>query len=152
MGLTGWGRVGDPSTLRMVIWPEAERAQNSMGTVSAEGGTIRVSPGLDAAAEFLAELLDGVGRSRRLPQRRRQACEDEQAPAGFFQAAGDGAALQAPFPQERLAAGLNFGGGLGVDHVAVVFGQLVVQVLGRMGEKVPMLMHGAALDRQLLAA
>ena len=35
----GWERVSHPSTLRMAIWPEARSAQNSMGTVSAQGRT-----------------------------------------------------------------------------------------------------------------
>ena len=46
---------------------------------------------------------------------------------------------------------LDLGLRLGVDHVPVVLGQLVVQVLGRMGEQVAVLMNRAALDRQLLA-
>ncbi len=39
----GWERVSHPSTLRMAIWPEASRAQSSMGTVSAQGSTVWVS-------------------------------------------------------------------------------------------------------------
>ena len=38
-----------------------------------------------------------------------------------------------------------------LDHVAAVLGQLVVQVLGRMADEVAVLVHGAALDRQVLA-
>src|SRR3954468_6788883 len=38
----GWPRVCQPSTLRMLIWPEASRAQNSMAAVSAEGSTVCV--------------------------------------------------------------------------------------------------------------
>src|SRR3954470_11988905 len=34
--------VGQPSTFRMVIWPEASSAQNSMAAVSAEGRTVWV--------------------------------------------------------------------------------------------------------------
>src|SRR3954469_24193939 len=34
-----WARVGQPSTLCIVIWPEASSAQNSMAAVSAEGRT-----------------------------------------------------------------------------------------------------------------
>src|SRR5690349_21511535 len=36
------GRVRQPSTLRMVIWPEASRAQNNIAAVSAEGSTVCV--------------------------------------------------------------------------------------------------------------
>src|SRR3712207_9221225 len=38
----GWPRLCQPSTLRMVIWPEASRAQNSIAAVSAEGSTVCV--------------------------------------------------------------------------------------------------------------
>src|SRR3712207_9135896 len=38
----GWPRLCQPSTLRMVIWPEASNAQNSMAAVSAEGRTVCV--------------------------------------------------------------------------------------------------------------
>jgi hypothetical protein len=35
-------RVCQPSTLRMLIWPEASSAQNNMAAVSAEGSTVCV--------------------------------------------------------------------------------------------------------------
>ena len=35
-------RVCQPSTLRIVIWPEASNAQNSIAAVSAEGNTVWV--------------------------------------------------------------------------------------------------------------
>ncbi len=38
----GRERVSHPSILRMVIWPEASRAQSSMGTVSEQGRTVCV--------------------------------------------------------------------------------------------------------------
>ena len=38
----GWPRLCQPSTLRMVIWPEASSAQNSIAAVSAEGRTVWV--------------------------------------------------------------------------------------------------------------
>ena len=56
-------------------------------------------------------------------------------------------ALQAPLAEEGLPARLDLGGGLGVDHVAIVLGQLIVQMLWRMAEEVAGLVHGAALDR-----
>src|SRR5580693_4468447 len=34
--------VCQPSTLRMLIWPEASRAQNNMAAVSADGSTVCV--------------------------------------------------------------------------------------------------------------
>ena len=42
MGSIGLSRVCQPSTLRIVIRPEAMRAQSSMGTVSAQGSTVWV--------------------------------------------------------------------------------------------------------------
>ena len=42
MGSIGLSRVCHPSTLRMVIWPEASSAQSSIGTVSAQGSTVWV--------------------------------------------------------------------------------------------------------------
>ena len=39
----GWvASVCQPSTLRMLIWPEASNAQNSMAAVSADGRTVCV--------------------------------------------------------------------------------------------------------------
>ncbi len=38
----GWPRLCQPSTLRMVIWPEASSAQNSIAAVSALGSTVCV--------------------------------------------------------------------------------------------------------------
>ncbi len=34
--------VFQPSTLRMLIWPEASKAQNNMAAVSADGNTVCV--------------------------------------------------------------------------------------------------------------
>ena len=36
------GSVCQPSTLRMVIWPEASKAQNNIAAVSADGSTVCV--------------------------------------------------------------------------------------------------------------
>ena len=40
MGLVA--SVCQPSTLRMLIWPDASKAQNSMAAVSADGSTVWV--------------------------------------------------------------------------------------------------------------
>jgi hypothetical protein len=42
-------------------------------------------------------------------------------------------------------------GGVSLDHVAIVLGQLVVEVLWGMRQEVAMLVNRAALDRQVLA-
>ena len=41
--IDGVASVCQPSTLRMVIWPEANKAQNSIAAVSADGSTVWVS-------------------------------------------------------------------------------------------------------------
>ena len=76
----------------------------------------------------------------------REAREGEQLVAGFLEAVGDGAAFEAPFADERLAPGLDPAARRGVDHVAVVVRDFLVQALGRVGEEIAMLVHGAALD------
>ena len=92
---------------------------------------------------------DGVGRPRGFPLRGVEAGEREQPVPGFFEAISHRLALQPPFPEERFAARLDLGLGLGIDHVAVVLGQLVVQGLGRVGEQVAVLVDRAALDRRI---
>src|SRR3712207_356388 len=74
----GWPRLCQPSTLRMVIWPEASSAQNSIAAVSAQGSTVCVlmlrlnsscsrSTALVVRADFhwlesyLSYLIPGVG-------------------------------------------------------------------------------------------
>ena len=52
---------------------------------------------LDPPPEFLVQPLYRVGRPRRLPLRRIETGESEQAIAGFVEAVRDGAAPQAPF-------------------------------------------------------
>jgi hypothetical protein len=79
----------------------------------------------------------------------RQAREGEEAFPGFFEAVGDRPALQVPFAQEGLPAGLHLGGGLGVDHVSAVVAQLVVESLRRVRQQVTVLVNRAPLDRRV---
>ena len=79
----------------------------------------------------------------------RKAREREEVLAGFFEAGGNGWALQPPFPEEGLTTGFNLLGRLGVDHVGVTIGEFFVQALRRMSQEVAMLMHRAALDRDV---
>ena len=60
-----------------------------------------------------------------------QKGEGEQPVAGFLQAVGDGAAFEAPFADERLAPALDLAARRGVDHVAVVVRDFLVQGHGR---------------------
>ncbi len=77
----------------------------------------------------------------------RKAQEGEQPIAGLLQTVGDAATAQAPFLEEGLALGDRLAGRLGIDHVAIVGLDLLVQRRGRMGQRVAFLMHGAALHR-----
>ncbi len=54
--------------------------------------------------------------------------ECKETVACLFQAVGERPTLQAPFAQEGLAAGFDRGGGVGVDHVAVILGQVVMHM------------------------
>src|SRR6266567_2789105 len=90
MGLAA--SVCQPSTLRMLIWPDASRAQNSIAAVSAEG---QHGLGLDPSLELLMEAFDRVCGARAPPLARWQASEGEQAIARFLQAVGGGA-LRSP--------------------------------------------------------
>jgi hypothetical protein len=51
------GSVRQPSTFRMLIWPEASNAQNSIAAVSADGSTV------DPSLELFVQTLDRIGGS-----------------------------------------------------------------------------------------
>lgn len=80
-----------------------------------------------------------------------EAGECEEPVPRFLQAIGDSPALQAPLAEKCPAPFLDLDRGVGIDHVPVVFGQLVVHMLRGMGQKVTVLVNRAALDRQLLS-
>src|SRR6266542_2889416 len=141
------GSVRQPSTFRMLIWPEASNAQNSIAAVSADGShRLRLDPSL----ELFVQTLDRIGGPGAAPLARRQPREGEEAIAGFFEAIGHRPTLEPPLADEGLAAALDLCRCRGVNHVRVVGGDLLVQTLGRMGEQVPVLVHGAALDRHAI--
>src|SRR5262245_36924508 len=77
----------------------------------------------------------------------RQPREGEEAIAGFFEAIGHRPTLEPPLADEGLATALDLRRCRGVNHVRVVGGDLLVQTLGRVRQQVPVLVHGAALDR-----
>ena len=106
--------VCQPSTLRMVICPDASSAQNNMAAVSAT--TVWV---------LMRRLNSSSSRSTALvcapaPLAGRQASEGEQPVTRFLQAVGDRPALQPPLAQEGLAPLLDLFRGFGVDHVGIV--------------------------------
>ena len=77
-----------PSTLRMLICPEASSAQNNIAAVSADG---QHGLGFDPSLELLVETLDRVCCPRAAPLGRWRASESEEAVASFLQAVRDGA-------------------------------------------------------------
>src|SRR5450432_1496516 len=136
-------RVCQPSTLRMLICPEASSAQNNIAAVSADGRTVWV---------LIRRLNSSCKRSivlvvRRMPLARRQAREGEQAVSCLIEAVGDSAVLEPPFSDEGLAADRDLLGRRRIDHVVVVRGDLVMQALGRMRDKISELVNRAALHR-----
>src|SRR5437762_6263823 len=106
-------RVCQPSTLRMLICPEASSAQNNIAAVSADGSTVCV---------LIRRLNSSCNRSIALVVRRarRQAREGEQTIASFLQAVGDGTMLQPPFAYEGFAASRDFLRSRRIDHVIVI--------------------------------
>jgi hypothetical protein len=88
-----WFSVCHPSTLRMVIWPAASNAQNSIAAVAAEGGTVWI---------LIQRLNSSWIRSialvvRALPLAERQAGKGEAPVTSFLQAVGDRRAFEPPF-------------------------------------------------------
>src|SRR3954466_7785170 len=80
----GCPRVCQPSTLRMLIWPEASRAQNSMAAVSAEGSTVCVlMRRLNSSCSRSIVLVEaaGAGQIMHLPALRPAEQVQELAPA-----------------------------------------------------------------------
>src|SRR6516165_6282695 len=136
-------RVCQPSTFRILIWPEASSAQNSIAAVSADGSTVcvlilRLNSSCSRSIAFVVRALrHWLGGSR----------AKVQTVADFLQAFGDGAVLEPPLADEGLAAGFDLLRGCRVDHVGVIGGHFVVQALGCMRQKVPVLVELASLDR-----
>jgi hypothetical protein len=64
-------------------------------------------------------------------------CEGEQPVAGFLQAVGDAAVLEPPFADKGLAARLDLLTRRRIDYIVVIRGDLVMQALWRVREKVP---------------
>src|SRR5919202_349834 len=93
--------------------------------------------------------LHGIRPPCRLPLAHRKAREREQSIPGLLQAVRDRPALQPPLAQERLAPLGYLGRARGVDHVRVVGRDLLMQPLGRVGQKVAVLVNRAALERNI---
>jgi hypothetical protein len=74
-----------PSTLRIVIWPEASKAQNNIAAVSAPFDELRRQHGLglDPPLELFVQSLDCIRCPDRFPLAFREAREGEQLVAGM---------------------------------------------------------------------
>lgn len=83
--------------------------------------------------------------------RRVKPCEGEEPVAGFFKAVGHRPTLEPPLAEERLAPLLELGGGIGVDHVPIALGALILHMLRRIDQEVAVLVNRATLDLQVLA-
>ena len=104
----------------------------------------------DPPLELLMQSFDRVRCPRAPPLAWRQSCEGEQPVAGFLQAVGDGTVLEPPFADEGLAARLDLLTRGRIDHVVIIRGDLVMQALWRVREKVPVLVDRAALNRHTI--
>ncbi len=75
------------------------------------------------------------------------AREAEQPVAGLLQAVGDVTMTQPPLGDELATPILDILGRLGVDHVSIVGGDLLVQALGGVRQQVPVLADRPAEQR-----
>src|SRR4030081_3341629 len=98
--------VCQPSTLRMLIWPEASNAQNSIAAVSAYGST---------GCVLILRLNSSCSRSIAFVVR--ATGEGEEPVAGFREAGGDGAVIVNFFADEVLTAPPALIMGLRIDQV-----------------------------------
>src|SRR5438876_10168181 len=139
-------RVCQPSTLRMLICPEASSAQNNIAAVSADGSTVWVlirrlnSSWSRPIALVVRALFHWLGGSR---------VKGKEPITGLLEAVGYRLAFESPFVKEGPAALFDLGRRGGVDHVVVVGRNLVVQPRGGVGEQIAMLVDGAALGRHI---
>ena len=159
MGSIGWSMVCHPSSLRIRICPQASSAQSRIGTVCGHGSTVcvlirrrnsplRRSMALVVRADVHCDGWSRVKTKRRSPASSRlSATMSHVAPSVRTTMAN---ALEARFAQEGPALLLHLGGGVGVDHGAVVLGEFVLHMPGGMGRQVAMLVNRAALDGEVI--
>ena len=125
--------VCQPSTLRMLIWPEASSAQNNIAAVSADGSTVcvlirRLNSSCNRSIAFVVRALrHWLGGRRVKVNSRSPASSRLSATARCLSRHLRMKALRRASISSRVA---------GVDHVVVVGGDLLVQALGRMGQQV----------------
>src|SRR6266542_3481977 len=103
--------------------------------------TIAARSGLDASFELLVQTFDSIGCSGAFPLARRKPGEGEEPIACFLEAVGNRAVPQAPLAKESVAPLVDLLRRVGVDHVGVVGGELVMEPFGRVGERIAVLVH-----------
>src|SRR5262249_42467788 len=141
MGLVS--SVCQPSTLRMLICPDASNAQNNMAAVSADGSTVWVlirrlnsscSRSMALVVRALFHWLDGkrVKLNKRSPASSRLSAT---------------ARCLSRHLRMKPCGGLDLLSGSGINHVGVVRGDLLVQTLRRMRQQVSMLVDRTPLYR-----
>ena len=150
-GLLGGGEGGlfpHPPPFPLVLGGGQQRPEQH--TVSAQGRTVWV---LTLRRNSLIQALDGVGGSGPISicdGSRRVKVKSLSAASSRLSATARH--LEPPLAQEGFCgASRSRPRFVGVDHVPVVLGQLVVHVFRGMGQEVAVLVNRAALDRQLFA-
>ena len=139
-------RVCQPSTLRILIWPEASSAQNSIAAVSADGSTVcvlilRLNSSCSRSIAFVVRALrHWLGGSRAKANRR--------SPASSTLSATARAVLEPPLADEGPAAGFDLLWGRRVDHGGVIGGHFILQAVGCMRQKVDVLVDRASLESE----
>src|SRR5450631_1231449 len=136
--------VCQPSTLRMLICPEASNAQNNIAAVSADGRTFWV---------LIRRLSSSCKRSIALVVRRlrhwlggRRAKVNKRSPASS-RLPVTARCLSLHFRMKALRRTAISFGRRRIDHVVAVRGDLVMQAPERMRDKISELVNRAALHR-----
>src|ERR1700690_2356913 len=135
-------RVFQPSTLRMLICPEASNAQNNMAAVSADGSTVcvlilRLNSSCSRSIALVVRALRHWLGGKRVKGKSRSPASSRLL--GFV--------LEPPLADEGFAMLFDLFRRFRVDHFIVVLGDLLMQALRGVGQQITMLMHGAPLHR-----
>jgi hypothetical protein len=126
-----------------MIWPDAISAQNNMAAVSAQGSTVCVlvlllNSSCKRSIAFVVRIDFHWLCGKRVKV-------NSLSPASSKLSA----TAQPPFVDERLALGFYLAARFGIDHILVVVGDFLLQPFRRMGQQIAVLVHGAALDRNI---
>ena len=136
--------VCQPSTLRMLIWPEASNAQNNMAAVSADGSTVcvlirRLNSSCSRSIALVVRALRHWLGGRRVKVKSRSPASSRLSATARC--------LSRHLRMKALRRASISSARRRVDHVGVVGGDLLVQALGGVREQVAVLVNRAALHR-----